>query len=195
MNNTEDIKRVRMVLKDDVDEDDIDGLAFNANWDLIEVAKEDPREGTPYQVIWATEGEREAIHYINDHVLNLRYVLVKGNAPDNVLWEIRKTLHVYEVSEIIEELNSATEADAIVKAINKLAVAAPQSFDFETYNLFKKYAAHPDPEVRSAVIFAMSYPAWKEFRQLVEQLGLNDPNSEVRETAQYFLEGYSRFGN
>ncbi len=178
------VQRVRSVLKDWVSREEIDRLASEKWW--VFLGEVEATENTPYQKIWTTTDRKKAIHYIDDSLILIRYLQIKGEQPGEVADDIRASLDVYDKDEIRQMVESATQSSDVIDAIYIACVAAPQLYDEEYFQLFEDVLSHPDPEVRRAAIFAMSYVPWPQFNPLLEHVIATDP--EVRTDAEVMLQ-------
>lgn len=178
----------RIVLKDIVTQKDVTLLAGQRDWLWWE---EYPQtEQQPYEKIWITEDEKTSIHYIEDFVVGLNYIMIKGAAVNEISEIINKMLGTYSETDIKSSLNDAKTTEDTIKAINHIAVTASEEYNEEVFKLFEQALEHKDSEVRKATIMGMGYPGWHEFKALLEKLQQSDTDEEVRKHAGFLLEGY-----
>ena len=180
---TTKVQRIRLVLRDSVSREEIDRLASEKGWIFSGEVK--ATGNTPYQKIWTTIDQRTAIHYIEDSLIVIHYLQIKGDRPEEVADDIRASLDVYDKYEIRNIVESASRSSEVIDAIYIAGVAAPQRYDEEYFQLFENVLSHPDPEVRRAAIFAMAYASWPQFRSLLERVIATD--LEVRKDAEIML--------
>jgi hypothetical protein len=102
------VQRVRSVLKDWVSREEIDRLASEKWW--VFLGEIEATENTPYQKIWTTTDRKKAIHYIDDSLILIRYLQIKGEQPGEVADDIRASLDVYDKDEIRQMVESATQS-------------------------------------------------------------------------------------
>jgi len=173
-----------LVLKDSVSREEIDRLASEKGW--IFSGEVEATENTPYQKIWTTIDRGTAIHYIEDSLIVIHYLQIKGDRPEEVADDIRASLDVYDKDEIRNMVESVSRSSEVIDAIYTACVGAPQHYDEEFFQLFENVLSHPDPEVRRATIFAMAYAPWPQFKPLLERVIATDP--EVCKDAEVMLQ-------
>ena len=181
-------QKARFLLKESVSEDEIYTAALNNDW--LWWDKTLSSEDNPYEVVWITDDEQKTIHYIEDHLINLRYLVAQGNDVEQLVEQIHSSLATYNKEEIRQLVEKATTRDEQVSAIYQVGIAAYQDYDSDFFELFKIGLSNPDAEVRKAAILAVGYVGWSEFREILQHLKTDDPDLTVRERASIMLEGY-----
>ncbi|MBW4608227.1 MAG: hypothetical protein KME22_13660 [Hassallia sp. WJT32-NPBG1] len=183
---------VRIVLKENVSEEEIQHVALSQSWQLHDVIL--PTENNPYEKIWFAADGQTSIHYIEDFLLNVRYIAVKGEKPGQVIEQIRQLLNTYSQEEIHQMVENATEPDDLIQAIYYVGAAATSMYDADMFKMFEHMLSHSNSEVRRSAIFATAYPAWKEFCKPLEKLQASDPELTVREYANLMLTSHIKHG-
>ncbi|HAG81754.1 MAG TPA: hypothetical protein DCL61_11445 [Cyanobacteria bacterium UBA12227] len=181
------MKTVRVVLQESVSEADIDSAAWDNEWSLVKTIKGD--ENTPHEVIYRTEDEQAFIHYIEDFYIDMAYLVVRSDEPEKAIEEICSYLPIYDKGEIFEMLKKATKPEEFIQGIYYAGLISPQQYDAEFFELFKQVLSNQDPGVRLAVITAIGYAGWPEFKEILESLIITDSDPEVRQDAEDMLEG------
>ena len=181
-------QKIRFPLKELVSENEIYTAALRHDW--LWWDKTLANEDNPYEVVWITDDEKNTIHYIDDHLINLRYLVVQGEAVDEIAKQIHSSLATYTREEIRQTVEEATTRDQYIHAIYQVGIAAPQDYDPELFEWFKIGLSNPDAKVRKATILAIGYVGWLEFRAVLQELKTNDPDQSVRQRASILLEGY-----
>lgn len=185
------MKFLRIILKDEVAEDEINIVAQRNGWVLHKVILS--TDISPYEKIWVFSAERISIHYIEDFLINIRYLTLKGENLSIVKSQVCSSLDIYKREEIFSMMEKAAERSQFIHAIYNIGALATQEFDPDIFDLFKDALANRDPEVRRAAIFATGYPAWPEFRELIEYIQFQDPEPTVRAYASLMLASHLRF--
>jgi hypothetical protein len=144
-----------------------------------------------YERRWEAEGGA-IVTWVHDHLLDVRYVHVRGGDREAVERKVRATLPVLGRDDIHRRFAQASDQHSWIRAIYYAAAFADDSFDPDLFALFEKAMAHADPEVRRAAVFATTYPAWTEFRPVLERLRAEDASEEVRHDADVTLDALHR---
>jgi hypothetical protein len=181
-------QKARFLLKESVSEDEIYTAALNNDW--LWWDKTLSSEDNPYEVVWITDDEQKSIHYIEDHLINLRYLVAQGDDVEQIIKQIHSSLDIYNNAEIRQLVEKASTRDEHICAIYQVGIAASQDYDSEFFELLKIGLSNPDAEVRKAAILAVGYVGWSEFREILQHLKTDDPHLMVRERASIMLEGY-----
>ena len=179
---------IRLGLKEEHPRDAVDTLAYDEQWYL-----EDSQERTaktPYEVVWRLQKTSDTrIHYVEDHVITLAYLIIVGPRARQVAEVARRRLKVFTVDEILEEAGRAKSRDDWIYVVYELAAAAPAEPDPRIVQVLERALEHDDRDVRRAAMVAMAYMEWKELRPLLERVNEKDPDPGVKKMARVTLEG------
>lgn len=184
---------VRTALKDNLSKSDFDQAAWKHGWLWY---SDIPRaEDRPFESIRTTRSSKTIIHYFDDHLIDVRYIIIddSGEEAQKVHQEICNSLDTYNYEDVERLLMNATNSEEYIRAIYRIAVAAPPQFQPHYFKLFEQVLNNPDAKVRDAGIFAIGYAGWPEFRNILEQIKATDTDATVRESAAIMLDGYERF--
>ncbi|MEH2039430.1 HEAT repeat domain-containing protein [Nostoc sp.] len=180
----------RIIVKDAVSLEQVNALAWSENWSLLDF---NPRtETSPYNKIWITQDEQTGIHYIEDFLINIRYFLVEGKNQEQIIAKISSSIDTYDEKEIFEMAENAVNQDNYIRAIYHIAILARQTYNPKIFEIFNSAFTHADPEVRKAAILATVAIGWKEFRETLQGLQVNDPDLNVRERAHRTLQNLAK---
>jgi hypothetical protein len=182
------ITQIRVPLKN-VTINEVDTLAWREEWSIQ--ASIPRTQDNPYEVVFTAE-DGTSIHYIEDFLLGVSYLLLRGEEPALVAERVRKKLPTYSVDEIKRLVAQGKTRDEQIRAIYLVAAATTPRFDASLYRLFEITLASNNPEVRSAAILGMGYAAWPEFKALLQPIEATDPDARVREDARAMLESLER---
>lgn len=180
--------QIRVPLKD-VTIDDVDTLAWREDWSFQ--ASIPRTQDNPYEVIFTAE-DGTSIHYIEDFLLGVNYLLLEGEEPGPLAEDIRKKLPTYSVDETKRLVAQGKTRDELIGAIYLAAAATSPRFDESLFKLFEIALESDDPDVRSAAILGMGYAAWPEFKALLRRIEATDPDSRVRGDARAMLDSLER---
>jgi hypothetical protein len=172
---------LRLVLKSNVTRDDISGIAWQEDWELFDIIKQD--EHNPFRKIWVTRNEQSGIHYIEDFLLELPYLEIKGENQEKLGDVIRSKIGIYDLDELHADIQNSKTSDQLIAAIYRLGAALYGDYNAELFHDFEHCFSHPDHEVRKAGIFASIYVGWKEFKEPLERLRDEDPDESVKKFA------------
>jgi hypothetical protein len=179
-----DVQRIRLVVKDSLTREGIDTLAKVNQWSFVQEIL--PGEDTPYQKIWTTADTQTAIHYIEDALIKVRYLQVKGAEPEKVARQIHASGETFDREDMLYMLDHASQPAEAFDAIYFACIVAPEQYDREYFERFEKMFSHADAEVRRAAIFAVAYFPWPQFRAVLERLVSDD--AEVSYDAEVMLD-------
>lgn len=180
-------KKIRLPLKANMSRGVVVTFAYNDYWiwnDTIRDSKSDP-----YEVIYLTEDEKNIIHYKEDHLIGVHYILLIGEELDDLNQRICSHLDVYEVEELFELISEETMIPDLIQNIYFVAVAASAGFDESYYQKYKKLLFHKNEEVRLASIRGIGYIEWKEFKEDLIKVVENDASEKVRISSEAMIKG------
>jgi hypothetical protein len=175
----------RVLPKPSVSRDDVTELAWERGWKYHDMVGAD--EDQAFEKVWLTPDGRTGIHWLEDPVLDLNYVVIEGDGQDAIAREIEEAVPTYSREELRRMVERAEDWDDLMDALQHAAAAAPPEFDLETFGWFERAFAHEHPTVRKMAVISTAYPAWPEFRALLAEAADSDPDEEVREVAVRML--------
>jgi hypothetical protein len=177
----------RVVLRPEVTREQVEDAALDLEWLLL---KSWPRgQDRPYEDVWVDRDEQTWIHYIEDHLVDLRYLVVKGTDVSAVESEARQLLPAYQAEDARRAWDTATTADERVEAVYLLALTAGPEDRSRAVAALQAASSDGDPAVRHALVLATTYVGWPELRRLLELLAKNDSVDAVRQEARLALDG------
>lgn len=140
-----------------------------------------------YEQVWATDDRATAVNYLEDPLVSLSYLSIRGADRDKLASKFARKMETYDPEWALELAAGAVKPETQLEAISRLAVIFP-SHDPAAFEVFKAYAtAAPNPVLREAAVNAMAYRAWPEFLPLLEQIAREDPSDNVRMRANEIL--------
>ena len=186
------MEKLAIILNESVSCDEIDGVAYDNGWVVSRIIKE--TEDTPEEVIFQTKDDQNFIHYIIEQDGGYPYLTVEGNSIESTVNTICLSLPTHSREEIIRMIRSPSDYAEYCKGILYLGLSGRfQKSDGEVLELFRQILQHENSEIRIGGLFGMSYSGWPEFRALAQPLIENDSDSNVRETAARFVEGFDLY--
>ncbi|MFI9309552.1 HEAT repeat domain-containing protein [Streptomyces triculaminicus] len=182
----------RLVLKSEVGRDDVELAAWEFDWNLVEMGEEGAEV---YIDIWQTDDEKTEIHYVEDRLIGLNYLTLRGGGVDMEVQRIETALQLWSLDDALESLRVVTGRDEWLVTIYAIALTAPEGEERDdVVDVFREFAADPDPGIRQAVVVATGYRTWPALVEIVEELHRNDPVDHVRKNAGILLEGIRLHG-
>lgn len=177
----------RIALQESVTQKEVTAAGWRLNWLWQDVF---PRsQNNPHEIKWVTRDKQTSIHYMEDFLIEVNYILAKGKDANEVIEQVRASLATYSEDDVRVMWEQATSPKQKVRAIYFAAIAAPQKYDPESFRFFERAFTDPDGEVRMAAIVASGYLGWPELKEILQQLTEGDPDADVRKNAQLMLEG------
>ena len=138
--------------------DALEGAAQRAGWEKV---MDDPRDGNrPHRVAWEGPWEDLRVYYIDDHLIGVPYLIVRGPDSERALEDVMETLPSHTLDPAIMNALAARESEDKKTAIRRIGVLSGAAEpDPAVLALFDAAFIDPDPEVRRAAIGAATYPA------------------------------------
>jgi hypothetical protein len=171
----------RIVLSPRVTRREFEDIAFGHGWRLHQVVDADEKH--PYEEVWSVAQGASAVHYIEDGLLGLLYVIVMGEEVDELEASLRRALETVRAEDALGWLEDATWAGSRVQAAAYLAAAAEQPTP-DLIAAFDRLMHDPDADVRRAAIFAATYPEWPQLLAFVKNVARHDADDGVRAAAE-----------
>lgn len=179
----------RIVLRPQVTPDDVQDIAWDLDWNAVEVGNR--TSDTPVDV-WATRDERTEIRLVEDRPIGMRYFLVRGPEREAVSTSIRNACPTWTPSDAVDFARRSADVDDILVGVYAVALSAESEDRAPAIEQLRALAAHPDAAVRQAVVIATGYVGWPELVAVVEEIHRDDPVDHVRTNAGVLLDGLRR---
>jgi hypothetical protein len=150
-------------------------------WIVRAVASE-ARPDAPPQVVWTTDDGRATVTYVEDDMLDVRYVQVEG--PVERVWDaLRSRGMVFSAADVAELADAAVTPEEILATASYVGVAAGDTAVPDLLMALERALADPHPEVRRVALMACAYAAWPELLPRLEQIESADPDPEAKALA------------
>lgn len=186
------VGHTRLVLERGVTRTHVLSKALATRWELAHEVT--PAGYRPYELVWRLHGGAFSVHYIEDRLIEVDYLLVRGHDRAQVVHTVSALMPVVPIHRLVEEALDAQSPPERVDAIRRLAASAKEEADERILYVFARYFEDPDEGVRAAAIFAATYPAWHRFEGPLRRLGDHDPSERVRDLAQRALQSLGLHG-
>jgi hypothetical protein len=174
--------QTRLVLEDGVMLEHVIEVAAAAGWTLVlDVEREHDRRR---EVAWWGPWPGVAVHYVDDHLLDVRFMLITGADREAAVEDVRFLLPAHGVERLVLDALPATTPAAKIAAIRRIAAATASASAHEgALWVFEACFADDDAAVRKAAIFATTYPGWRQFDDRLRALAHHDRDPDVRALA------------
>jgi hypothetical protein len=176
----------RFVLKREFSRSDVKFVAWERNWRLVDLERE---ENGCYVDIWTTQDTQTEIHLVDDRPIATHYLTVWGGDVGAVEREIREDCKLWSLREALESLRWASDRNKKLISVYAAALAAPFEKNEELVEAFRVVAHDDDAGVRQSVVIATGYLPIPGLVEIVRELSESDPVAQVRENAGTLLEG------
>ncbi|WP_370949871.1 hypothetical protein AB5J62_20320 [Amycolatopsis sp. cg5] len=176
----------RIVLKPEVTPSDFELVAWEKDWNLADMGREDAGASID---TWITDDTESEIHFVDDQPIGLAYLTLHGKATDTIEQQIRGSLEAWTLAEAMEALRDAHDSEDRTKSLFTVVLIAPADEDDAVTAQLAPLATDPDQAIRQSFIEATGYLPWPSLVALVEAMAANDSEQAVRENAQLLLEG------
>jgi hypothetical protein len=143
-----------------------------------------------HEEVWATPDQRSAVNYLEDPILGLSYIVMRGDPHGRLTHAMASRIQIFSPEEAIEFAVQEVDTRPQVEAIYRLAAMFPEH-DPQVMEIFRAYATKSgDPTVREATVNAVGYWRWPELESLLEDVLRLDDNAGVKERARAVLALY-----
>lgn len=170
----------RLILKDEATLDDVRRVAAEDGWEERQTIAADERQ--PLQVIWLVPDRAASVHYVEDTLVGLRYLMFRGYDTDDVRLHAGARLPSYTVAESTALLRDPDPAERR-HGVLVTCLSAPIAAETPYLPALARAAADPEPAVRHAVILGLGFVDWPETEPILERLATDDADPSVRDAA------------
>jgi hypothetical protein len=144
-------------------------------------------EKEAYEQVWAMPDLTRAINYVEDPHTGTSYVHFRGVDLDDLVEEFTDKLATYWPEELIERAYTTEDHDEYVRNLYRLAVTFAEH-NPEVFVIFENVATEaPHPKLRLAALDALAFRTWPQSRAVVERVGREDEDENVKQTAKKLL--------
>ena len=180
--------KIRLLLKDSMSKSNVYKLSVIRDWLWLERVPQS--DSNPYEEIWVKDvyDDQTSIHYLEDHWIDLRYLVARGPDAEEVAQQILSSLEIVDAQEVLR--SSPIDLEAEIKAVYQIGILAPQAFTQNFFEYLESKLTSKEVSIRKAAIIAVAYIGWSEFKPIVRVLKESDPEPEIREDASRLLDGF-----
>jgi hypothetical protein len=175
--------RTTLVLGDTFEPERLEKFLQERQWTRI--ARDVKGEGGRQIVeeVWASPGETQAVHYVDDRTMSTRYLWVRGGEIMSIVSELVRRFYFHPPNELLQDVAEAETVKELVAALYRLAVGNHERFDETTLEAFRYCSQHKSPSVRHAVIQSLLFTNWPQGAEILDRMAAEDPLPDLREFA------------
>ncbi|HEX5871943.1 MAG TPA: hypothetical protein VFY65_16050 [Longimicrobium sp.] len=179
------MSETRVVLKEDVGEVEMNRLAAREGW--IFGGEIDRTDETPFERFWHTPDGAASLHYVEDWIIGLVYVVVDAPDPAPLAEAVRAALDGLSLADALRMWGRARTLEEKADALYHVGAMAPAAFDAEVFAAFERAFKDADPEVRRAAVLAAFYTRWPQFEAPLQRMAF-DADERLSRYARVTLE-------
>ncbi|MEE1773186.1 HEAT repeat domain-containing protein [Streptomyces sp. JV185] len=138
---------------------------------------------SPEEEIWLTADSETAAHWINDELLGVSYIAVRGVDSATLVERIRSKISMDDISRLQTRAITDREPDLLIDTLYRTAIVASSGYDPQAFALLRWGLNDPDPLIRRVSLLAVSITNWENFVPVLDEISEKDPVEEVRDQA------------
>lgn len=155
---------------------------------------EESNQGIVRELAWELSTGLQ-LHYLEDFRSSCSFIVIAG-VDDEKTAEISALISSYldtwSEDDILLAVEDSVGPEDRARAILRAGVGAPERFDESFWYCIGRAMSDPDSLVRSAAVWATSYPFWRQFIPLLEKVATEDSDPDLRAEAQALALGIAR---
>lgn len=179
----------RLILRDSVDNAEIRAFAEADGWTYEGDVPRDPENHAFYEAKWSLPGGLSA-HYVADEFIDARYLVVAGDDGVRVheaSTRLESALDVWSVDDLETNFDVSVYPVEQARSVLLLGAGSPKRAVDTVVMRILEVVRHKDPRVRRAVVQAMVYSEWPEYREPLADMVAHDADPEVVREAEIAL--------
>ncbi|MCX4395279.1 MULTISPECIES: HEAT repeat domain-containing protein [unclassified Streptomyces] len=133
--------------------------------------------------IWLTNDAETAAHWINDELLDVSYITVRGVNAAALADSIRSELPMDDIPKLQARAIADRDPDVLIDTLYRTAIVACSSYDPKAFALLRWGLNDPNPLIRRVSLLAVSITGWESFAPTLDEIIKQDPVDEVRDQA------------
>lgn len=156
-------------------------------WESFQKSEANPRE-----VVWMTQDKETTIHIIEDHFIEMSYLVIRGPNSSVVATKLQSFPEVLNQEDVLIRLNEDLDMEELKYTIFAAAIAASSDDRESLINAFRDIFNHQNTSIRLIGLEAASYVDWSEMKELVEHVSRSDPSKQVKQYSYALLDAYDK---
>ena len=175
------------VLKPGVGREEVAAAARKVGLVLASQLEGDDFQRLSYEEAWTSANDLASMNYIESQLLNVSYLVFRGEKAPIIIDQILAILPAYTHPEVLDLARQAGTRNDQVRGLYRLAVMFP-NFQQDAFDIFAAFATQAQTALlREAAVDAMAYRAWPQFIPLLEKILASDVADNVRQRAEDVL--------
>jgi hypothetical protein len=164
-------------------------LAERLGWTLhaVQDGEPDAPDGAPFEIIWISVDQKSAIHWIEDHLLQVNYIGITGPSRAQTEVLLRDVMEIHSPDSMTDLFDSARDADSLMNSVRMLSIQCQEDYNPQLFALLRWAANDPSPIVRRVTLLTASTINWAEIDPLVQYVHDHDADETVRAEAAEVL--------
>ncbi|MFJ1615820.1 HEAT repeat domain-containing protein [Streptomyces sp. NPDC088251] len=138
--------------------------------------------------IWLTGDAKTAAHWIDDELLDVSYIAVRGVNAAALAESIRSELPMDDIQQLQARVIADRDPDVLIDTLYRTAIVAYSNYDPQAFALLRWGLNDPDPLIRRVSLLAVSITGWENFVPALDEISKKDPVDEVRDQAARVLD-------
>lgn len=189
----------RRVLRRSPMADEINEFAASYDWPVVYEAQ--PSKSKGYEVNWGITPSL-VLGYLESNISNDCCVVAVGTeaeAAELVIERIDEELaaEIEPVDSLLATIQAGASGDArvLARGLVRAGFGAPLECHPEFFNAFSAAVReHPEPRVRDIAIASLVFMEWPEFKPVLAEVVVSEPDLQIRERATSVLAAYDASG-
>ncbi|WP_073480724.1 hypothetical protein [Streptoalloteichus hindustanus] len=152
----------------------------------IRESRAEPEQGIVHECVWALTLDVQ-LHYLEDHRSGCSFVVVTGPSQERVeefAPLVASYLGPWTWPELLAEVRRGGGQEERARALLRAGIGAPDHFDQSFFDHVANAARSPEGWLRTAGVWATSYPFWPEFVPLLREVAEHDADPDLRAEAR-----------
>ncbi|WP_405614489.1 HEAT repeat domain-containing protein [Streptomyces sp. NBC_01508] len=145
---------------------------------------------TTVEIVWRINDDVE-LHYLEDANSKAGFTVTTGEDREGVAeWASMASAYIgaWTDKELLDGVTGATDSGVRSHLLLLAGLGSPGDFDDRFFSVISDEFDNADPLVRMGAVWASSYSAWKEYLPKLRSLAAHDPEPDIRNVAQSFVD-------
>ncbi|MFC9603423.1 HEAT repeat domain-containing protein [Streptomyces niveus] len=139
--------------------------------------------------IWLPADAKTSVHWIEDELLDVSYIVVRGVNAAALAESIRSEIPMDDIPQLQSRVIADRDSDALIDTLYRTAVVASSKYDPQAFALLRWGLNDPDPLIRRVSLVAVSITGWERFIPVLDEISKQDLVGEVRDQAARVRDG------
>lgn len=144
---------------------------------------------SPQEEIWLTGDAKTSVHWINDELLDVSYIAVRGINSTALAKSIRAEVPMDDIPQLHARVVADRDSNVLIDTLYRTAIVAGSNYDSQAFALLRWGLNDPDPLIRRVSLVAVSIVGWERFIPILDEISKQDLVGEVRDQAARVRDG------